>query len=281
MEFEEIIKLSIDLRSITNRLKKENLYDSLLERTSFLPIDSTPKERIFCIRNSITDRKICNNENCNSYTKFRSVVGYSKYCSIKCNASSGESMLLRKKTCIEKYGSEHHMKSSKFMDKFKENNIILFGVDNVSKLDDVKEKKKLTFQKNYGFDHIFSSNELKGKYFKEKYGYDPYIPKENKSEFEKYKDEVWRITYHYKKKLIKNWIGYDYYDNEYIKENYKLDYNNNSYPSIDHKISVYDGFINKIDPSIIADINNLCITKRSINKKKGVLSEVDFIEKFY
>lgn len=66
-----------------------------------------------------------------------------------------------------------------------------------------------------------------------------------------------------------------------IKENYKLDYNNNSYPSIDHKISVYDGFINKIDPSIIADINNLCITKRSINKNKGVLSEVDFIEKFY
>ena len=44
-------------------------------------------------------------------------------------------------------------------------------------------------------------------------------------------------------------------------------------PSIDHKISIYYGFVNKIDPSIIGDIKNLCITKRSINKKKGILSE--------
>jgi hypothetical protein len=181
-----------------------------------------------------------------------------------------------KQTNLEKYGAEHHMKSSIFMEKFKENNIKIFGVDNVSKLDDVKIKKKSTFQKNYGIDHIFSSNVLKGLYFKEKYGYDPYLPNELKSEFKKYKDEVWKITNRYKKELIFNWSGYDYYDNLYIKENYKLNYNDNSYPSIDHKISIYDGFINKIDPFVIGDINNLCITKRSINRNKGILSEDAF-----
>ena len=33
---------------------------------------------------------------------------------------------------------------------------------------------------------------------------------------------------------------------------------------------------NKIDPSVIGDIDNICITKRSINRKKSILSEVDF-----
>lgn len=179
-------------------------------------------------------------------------------------------------TMMEKYGVEHHMKSKEFMNFFIENNLELFGVDNISKLDSVKAKKKETFNKNYGIDHIFSCNEIKGEFFKKKYGYNPYIPNNMKTEFDLYKEEVWKITYRYKKILIENWNGYDYYDKEYIRENYNLNYNDKNYPSIDHKISVYDGFINKIDPIIIGDIKNLCITKRSINKKKGILSEKDF-----
>lgn len=49
---------------------------------------------------------------------------------------------IRKKIFIEKYGADHHMKSINFINKFKENNIKLFGVDNVSKLESVKAKKK-------------------------------------------------------------------------------------------------------------------------------------------
>jgi hypothetical protein len=114
--------------------------------------------------------------------------------------------------------------------------------------------------------------------FKNKYGYNPYIPIESKNDFQKYKDSVWKFTYRVKRELIENWDGYDYYDCQYIKENYKLDSNGSDYPSIDHKISVFDGFRNKIDPSVIGGLDNLCITKRSINKSKGVLSESDFIK---
>lgn len=182
----------------------------------------------------------------------------------------------RIKSNLDKYGVDHHMKSSKFMDKFKENNIVLFGVDNVSKLDYIKEKKRNTFQKNYGLDHIFCSNDLKGEFFKDKYGYNPYISKDDKKDFDLYKDEVWRLTNKIKKELIENWDGVDYYDNENIRENYTLNYNDNNYPSLDHKISIYDGFKNKIDPSVIGDIDNICITKRSINRKKSILSEANF-----
>lgn len=178
---------------------------------------------------------------------------------------------------LDKYGVSHHMKSKQFMKEFKKNIVKKFGVDNVSKLDFIKEKKKETFNKSYGFDHIFSSNEIKGDFFEKKYGYNPYIPIEKKTEFDIYKNEVWKLTYRVKKRLIEDWNGYDYYDNELIKDNYNLHYNNNNYPSIDHKISIHYGFINKIDPSIIGDIKNLCITKRSINRKKGILSEDDFI----
>lgn len=183
---------------------------------------------------------------------------------------------IRIKKNIEKYGVEHHMKSKKFIKDFKKNIMEKYGVDNVSKLDDVKNKKKETFNKNYGIDHIFSSNKIKGEFFEKKYGYNPYIPDEEKSDFDIYKNEVWRLTNRVKKKLIDSWNGYDYYDKELIRDNYNLHYNNNNYPSIDHKISIYYGFVNKIDPSIIGDIDNLCITKRSINKRKGVLTEDDF-----
>ncbi len=87
--------------------------------------------------------------------------------------------------------------------------------------------------------------------FKLKYGYNPYIPDSVKNNFELYKNEVWKYTYRIKKKFIENWNGFDYYDFEYIKDNYYLNYNDSNYPTIDHKISIFYGFKNKINPSVI------------------------------
>lgn len=278
MELYDIVNLEgVDIRVKINKLKRSNLIVMLKELTYFLDDDATHMERIYCIKNNIKDRRKCNLELCENYVKFRSILNYSKFCSTKCSSMSPTTISLREKTCISKYNVKHHMMSKDFMDEYKSNTMRLFGVDNISKLDDVKMKKKETFIRNYGIDHIFSSNDIKGEFYKKKHGYNPYISKSLKSEFELYKNEVWKLTLRIKKKFISEWSGYDYYDDEYILENYKLDYNDNSYPSIDHKVSVYDGFIKNIDPLIIGDIDNLCITKRSINKRKGVLSEVEFI----
>jgi len=77
------------------------------------------------------------------------------------------------------------------------------------------------------------------------------------------------ITNKYKNELFYRWNGYDFYDGEPIAKNFLLTPNSKSYPTIDHKISKHSGFINNISPEIIGNINNLCITKRTINSIKN------------
>jgi len=92
--------------------------------------------------------------------------------------------------------------------------------------------------------------------------------------FINYKKEVRKETYKYKKKLYDNWNGYDYYDNEYIKDNFNLNSYDDNYPSLDHKTSIKYGFDNNISVEYIGNINNLCVTKRLINIKKGKKNHV-------
>lgn len=94
--------------------------------------------------------------------------------------------------------------------------------------------------------------------------------------YQLYKNEVRRLTKRNTKELFNRWDGYDYYDKSYIKDNIKLSHVSNDYPSIDHKISIYYGFKNDIHPSDIANISNLCITKRSINSYKRDIIDTDF-----
>jgi len=53
--------------------------------------------------------------------------------------------------------------------------------------------------------------------------------------------------------------------------------NDRMYRTIDHKISIYYGYMNKIDADIISSIENLCITKRFINSKKSAKTENEFL----
>ena len=167
-----------------------------------------------------------------------------------------------------------------------------FNVDNISKLDFIKQKKIDTTYKNYGVDHTFQSDINKEKRVNsmfEKYGVfhnsqlDSYKKMRMKDaleynlEYRKYRNHVRRVTKISKIKLFENWNGYDYYDNEYIKENLNLNWFDGLYPSVDHKNSVIYGYINNITPEILGDIDNLCITKRCINSSKNKKIENEFI----
>ena len=83
-----------------------------------------------------------------------------------------------------------------------------------------------------------------------------------------YRNECRRITNKSIKNLFENWNGLDYYDGENISNYLNLSHSHKNYPTIDHKISIYYGFINKISAIDIGDIDNLVITKRSINSSK-------------
>jgi hypothetical protein len=149
------------------------------------------------------------------------------------------------------------------------------GDKNPAKRQDVKNKIRNTVNKLYQENPEYKEKISKSllKYFSEN--------KNNLEEltaFQEYRRIVDNLTSRNKKKLFENWSGYDYYDDEYIKDNFKLHFNNINYPSIDHKISVYVGFKEGINPENIGDINNLCITKRTLNSKKSIMGEMKFKE---
>lgn len=94
--------------------KENNFKDELniiLNLTNFLPEDAPFKERIYCIRNNITDRVKCMLPTCNNDTNFHNSV-YQQYCSIECRSLSEETKIKTKNTCIEKYGADNISKSN-------------------------------------------------------------------------------------------------------------------------------------------------------------------------
>jgi hypothetical protein len=152
------------------------------------------------------------------------------------------------------------------------------------------DKSKQTLQKNFGVEYTFLSEDIRNKIkatWLERYGVDNcakcvkiynkikttnYISgrwlKKDEDEFSEYCRNIRNITNKNKKILFENWDGKDYYDGEYIRDNFLLESGNKDYPTIDHKMSVSYGFKNGILPEEIGKLENLCITKRTINSRK-------------
>jgi hypothetical protein len=184
-----------------------------------------------------------------------------------------------------------------------------YGVYNVSELEECKNKKEETYLKKYGYKTNLISPDyislIKEK-LKEKYNTENWYEIRNgqgspkkliifaeskeyteisfnydnqfmNSDYIMYRNEVRRLTKTNEKLLFQNWNGEDFYDKEIISNNFILDFNDPNYPTIDHKISIYYGFKNNMQPKDIAKIENLCITKRSINSSKNSKNESEFI----
>jgi hypothetical protein len=166
-------------------------------------------------------------------------------------------------TILERYGVENISSSEFHKEKRKNTMLKRHGVEYYVLSDDFKKKSELTSLKNYGFiHHLMNKNQMIKMFLSTGRDFET-------NEYKTYRVKVDKLTRYNKKELLNNWDGYDFYDKTYIKENYKeFHYLHGNYPTIDHKISVFQGFKEGISPHIIADINNLCITKRFINSKK-------------
>ena len=178
-----------------------------------------------------------------------------------------------KKTCLEKFGVDNASKNLECKEKRRNTMLEKHGVEYYVLSEDFKQKSEKTSMLNYGTPHPMMSDKMKThmESYYLKMGYNI----EN-DEFELYKNKIYRLTKKVKKELIKNWNGFDYYDNEYIRDNFNLPYHDINYPTIDHKITIFEGFKNKTNAEEIADISNLCFTKRCINSKKHTTIENDF-----
>lgn len=168
-----------------------------------------------------------------------------------------------KKTFNDKYGFDHYSQT----DQFKE--------DYLSKIDEIGEKRIETCLSRYGVDNVAKVNEFMKKTIATKI--ERGLISDGDDEWIKYKKKVRRITNRFKKELFNRWEGYDYYDDEYIKDNFRFSHTHRFYPTIDHKISVFYGYQNNIDASIVGHIDNLCITKRYINSIKRTTIDSEFI----
>lgn len=180
----------------------------------------------------------------------------------------------KKETCLNKYGVESYMQTDKFKKSYENltgykkplNNPISFN------------KMKLTNIKKYGVEFHMQNKEICYKACISNWirNGSIYYGNNSRDQLKLYTKIVRRITNRSKIKMIENWDGYDYYDNEYIRD-YSNEYHlSPNFPTIDHKISIRFGFNNNILPSIIGDESNLCFTKRKINEKKGQLNELDY-----
>jgi ATP-dependent Lon protease len=195
---------------------------------------------------------------------------------------------------LNKYGVQNPFQNENIKNKLKETNLEKYGVENPSKNIEIQNKRKQTMLEKYGVEYYFSSEKFleksqntsmlnygvinpmmsdkMKKIMKEYYLENGFNVLTN--QFAIYKREVYTLTKKVKNKLLELWDGNDFYDGEYIKDNFNLKYSDGNYPTIDHKMSIFEGFKNNIESKEIADLNNLCFTKRCINSKKHI--KIDF-----
>jgi hypothetical protein len=185
-----------------------------------------------------------------------------------------------KETLVEKYGVEHPMFLELTKDKIKETCLEKYGVSSYTKTDECKKKKVKTYIEKYGAEHDAKTELGKEKRKNTRIERGNQIPDELLDKFYIYRRLVDNKLDLIRGKIIVDWSGYDYYDDEYIKDNLKLKSSDRLYPTIDHKTSVYYGFLNNISVDEISHINNLCITKSYLNSKKRDLNEDDFIKRY-
>jgi len=214
----------------------------------------------------------CKKEFIKTYKAYNTIIKRKGhyYCK-KCSAN-----IDIKKTCIEKYGVDNVMKVDSVKEKMYNTNLDKYGHICSAQSEEIMKKSKKTIFDKFGTYNIFECDEVLNKIRKTKEDKGLQCSNIQKNDYTVYRDLINKLTRRLKNKLFENWDGLDYYDNEYIEDYLKLHYSNKLYPTIDHKISVFYGFKNNINPHIIASINNLCITKRSINSKKKIKNHSDF-----
>lgn len=231
-----------------------------------IPIEHLPKKSR-CKIEAVCD--ICKKElimNFAVYNIYAAKQGF--YTCIKCKTKKTI------QTNMKKYGVAHVSQNKKVHNKMKKTNLKKYGVAHVTQSEEILNKMKKTNAKRYGVEYVsqLENIQLQCKETRIQNGFQ--TPDELKSKWELYNLLVDKFTRKNKKELFSKWDGLDFYDKENIKENLKLHHTNKRYPTIDHKISIFYGFKNNLSPEEIGNIQNLCITKRTLNAKKNIKCEL-------
>lgn len=146
-----------------------------------------------------------------------------------------------KKTNLEKYGETCYFKTDEFKEKLKGHNIEKYGVENYFNSEDYKIKSKEVSLKKYNSEYYLSSELRKQREIESGH----WISDEDRTEYELYRLNVWRITNKQDLESLKD-----------IDKRGRIDLNPDAY-HIDHKFSIREGFEENIPPEIIGSLKNL------------------------
>ena len=136
--------LIIQSRVIKNRYPEFHQY--ILDN---YPDSLSWTEKLYWYYHSLKDYPVC--KVCGKPVKFENFhKGYRKYCSSKCNNSDPEKIELTKHNNIKKYGVDNISKLGVVKERKINTCLDRYGVDNISKLDTIKEKKANTCILRYG-----------------------------------------------------------------------------------------------------------------------------------
>lgn len=149
--------------SVSKELLGSSYYESVYSKTSFLPVDATPTERVYCVENNIVARVTCNECNIGRVKFVSFTKGYGEYCSVQCSGRSSKRNSKRKQTNIQRYGVDVPLKNPVIAGKVKETNIQRYGVSCSAQSGSVLQKVQETNIEKYGVTQYLSSSEFRTK----------------------------------------------------------------------------------------------------------------------
>lgn len=131
-----------------------SLYNSIMDQTSFLVINPSFAERIYCIRHNILSLPIC--PICSSPVKFICCENkYSLHCSHKCSVSDQHTIDKSRATLLKHYGVDNYSKTKKFKNTH--------CIHIISNKPHIKAKILETNRRLYGADYFIASDGYKQK----------------------------------------------------------------------------------------------------------------------
>jgi hypothetical protein len=153
---------SLHIKFAKTLANNPDVAQAILDYTSFLTYDACMKARLHTVLSNITTQPVC--ETCKKVLKMRMDgryrYTYPTYCGSKCFSNIESISDARKKTNLEKYGSENALGSSEIRNKIKATNLQKYGNQNAFKNTDVQQKQKNTNMIKYGVEHPVASPQI-------------------------------------------------------------------------------------------------------------------------
>lgn len=161
METDKNEKINSMYYKLSEKKIKNDNYDLWLNITNYNDLEVKFKIKFYMYENNLIELPKCE---CGNDVKYLNMnIGFTKFCCRKCAYGSQETKKKRKNTCIKIYGCDNPSKAQEIKDKVKATNLEIFGVEYPLQSQEMVKKSKETCMKKYGVDNPSKVREIREK----------------------------------------------------------------------------------------------------------------------